>query len=203
MEIDEDLGKTIDNSRPVEPQSYSEILRQKFHAKLTELLTDKSTESDQLQAKTSALNNVWCLNQIIIPIHSNATSNSSCGQMKLKYGKPESDFSVYASVLANKPKSAESAHALKELRADCGAEANFSAGILNKTDVDAESNETKVVFVKKTHINALFATNHLGRTKVMSHVLTVTRHVNFILYALFVLKWTLFVWHGPKHIRHN
>lgn len=157
--------ETADESTET-PKSYNEILREKFHSKLTELLTAKQSETDQLQANTSALNNIWCLNQIIIPLYSATNTNYHCGNLKLKYGQPESDFSGYSKIPDNKPNSSMSAHVLKELKADGeteGMSANFSVGIENTTVSEDESKDSgKATWVKKHHICALFATNHLG-----------------------------------------
>lgn len=158
--------ETADESTET-PTSYNEILREKFHSKLTELLTVKqSANTEQLQANTNALNNVWCLNQIIIPLHSASNTSYHCGNLKLKYGQPESDFSVYSKIPDNKPNSSMSAHILKELKADCNTKGsmNFSVGIEYTTVSEDEPNDSgKATLVKKHHICALFATNHLGK----------------------------------------
>ena len=63
-----------------------------------------------------------------------------------------------------------SAHVLKELKANCdagGISTNFSVGFENTTVSEDESNDSgKATLVKKQHICALFATNHLGSINV-------------------------------------
>jgi hypothetical protein len=71
--------------------------RVKFHDKLISLFDAQ----DPNAYKSLANNDIWVVNHQIVPIGSYASSQLSCGYMKLKYLTPENDHTVYNYVLKN------------------------------------------------------------------------------------------------------
>ena len=77
---------------------YNEIVSLHFMQEFTQSLEHYGTPKplpDRL------LNNIWLFNQFTIPIHDQANSTLSCGNLKLKYGTPENEITCYSTETGN------------------------------------------------------------------------------------------------------
>ena len=86
-----------------DPQPLDRV-RNKFHEKLIDLL--KSTLIQENATNKTILNNVWILNETVVPIVPLNSSTQHCGFFKIKYLLPENDFTVYSETKL-KPKQKE------------------------------------------------------------------------------------------------
>jgi hypothetical protein len=149
--------------------------REKFHNKLINLLNENK----------SLINDVWIVNQQIIPLASNVTNNQQCGFLKFKYLTPENDYSVYSYILKavnqylfnvyEDEDFSESSSKLKEQEelinslSDLGMD-NMSIPI-DKLHADyllssPNINETPTNYIQKNHVHLCYAFNRNAMTSL-------------------------------------
>ena len=123
----------------------NEIIRNNFVKKLTQLFK-KFNMIDSKDANNALLNNIWILNQFIVPLSSQTNSKInllSCGHLKIKYSSPENDFMAYGNLSSNKSNSMESNALLNDLkREELTSELhNVNSNMSEETDVSLSTNE--------------------------------------------------------------
>jgi hypothetical protein len=128
-----------------------DTVRNQFHEKLIDQL--KSTLIHENATNKTILNNVWILNETVVPIVPLNSSTQHCGFFKIKYLLPENDFSVYSETklkpISRLPKENEPG----SLDTSC-----FSLDVQTGREL---ANET-IQLLKMKHVHAFYAFNGQG-----------------------------------------
>ena len=74
----------------------NEVIHDKFSKKLTDIISPHwNKTNDGLSSLKFTLNNLWCFNQIIIPLVSFANAPINVGNLRVRYAQPDNDLNAY------------------------------------------------------------------------------------------------------------
>jgi hypothetical protein len=134
-------------------QSISDTLHAKFESKLKHLISEKTSNNKN----EFIFNNIWLLNQLIIPI---SGSQNQCGSLRIHYQLcPENELTAYGHIKKGLLKPTDKLTGLT-----CSE--YLSADIDTMNSQDCNCNFRNGSIINRAHIHTLFASNFSGRYSV-------------------------------------